>query len=74
MTKTPLKLTFENYLTYDDGSGNFYELVDGELVIVPLPTGDHSDIIDLLSDIFKAEINKQKLSWVVKRDVGVYRN
>ena len=72
MTQTSLKLTFEEYLTYDDGTDNRYELVDGELVMVPLPTGEHSDAIDLLSDIFKAEITKQQQPWIVKRDVGVY--
>ena len=72
MTQTSLKLSFEEYLTYDDGTDNRYELVDGELVMVPLPTGEHSDAIDLLSDIFKAEITKQQQPWIVKRDVGVY--
>lgn len=56
MTQTPVKLTFEEYLAYDDGIAFRYELVDGELVMVPLPTADHSDVIDLLSDTFKAEI------------------
>ena len=70
MTQTPVKLSFEEYLTYDDGTDNRYELVDGELVMVPLPTGEHSDAIDLLSDVFKAEISKQQQTWIVKRDVG----
>ena len=57
MIKTPIQnLTFEEYLTYDDATDNRYELVNGELVMVPLPTADHSDVIDLLSDIIKAEI------------------
>lgn len=72
MTQTPVRLSFEEYLTYDDGTDNRYELVDGELVMVPLPTGEHSDAIDLLSDVFKAEISKQQQTWIVKRDVGVY--
>lgn len=72
MTQTPVKLSFEEYLNYDDGTDNRYELVDGELVMVPLPTGEHSDAIDLLSDVFKAEISKQQQTWIVKRDVGVY--
>lgn len=72
MTQTPVKLSFEEYLNYDDGTDNRYELVDGELVMVPLPTGEHSDTIDLLSDVFKAEISKQQQTWIVKRDVGVY--
>lgn len=74
MTQTPVKLSFEEYLNYDDGTDNRYELVDGELVMVPLPTGEHSDTIDLLSDVFKAEISKQQQTWIVKRDVGVYVN
>lgn len=48
MTQTSIKLTFEEYLTYNDGTDNRYELVDGELVIVPLLTGKHSDAIDYL--------------------------
>ena len=73
MPQTPtLNLTFEEYLTYDDGTDNRYELVDGDLVMVPLPTADHSDVIDLLSDTFRAEISRQKYPWIVKRDVGVY--
>ena len=72
MIQTATNLTFEEYLTYDDGTDNRYELVDGELVMVPLPTADHSDVIDLLSKIFWAEIDKLGLDWIVKRDVGTY--
>ena len=75
MTTSPTKnLTFEEYLIYDQGTDNRYELVDGELIMVPLPTADHSDEIDLLLEIFRAEINQQKLLWKVKRDVGIYRH
>jgi len=35
MTRTPVKLTFEQYLEYDDGTDNRYELFDGELRAVP---------------------------------------
>jgi Uma2 family endonuclease len=35
MTTTRKKLTFEEYLDYDDGTDNRYELVDGELVALP---------------------------------------
>ncbi|MBD1903646.1 Uma2 family endonuclease [Trichocoleus sp. DQ-A3] len=73
MTQTTLKnLNFEEYINYDDGTDNRYELVNGELVMVPLPTADHSDVIDLLSDTFKAEISRLERSSLVKRDVGVY--
>ncbi|NET34851.1 MAG: Uma2 family endonuclease [Cyanothece sp. SIO1E1] len=33
------KLTFEQYLAYDDGSDNRYELVDGELIALPPESG-----------------------------------
>ncbi len=65
-------LTFEEYQAYDDGTDNRYELVDGELVMEPKPTADHSDVIDLLSDAISAELSRQRLQWKVKRDVGVY--
>ena len=35
MQSTSQKLTFEEYLAYDDGTDNRYELVDGELVKMP---------------------------------------
>lgn len=35
MPSTTQKLTFEEYLTYDDGTDNRYELVNGELVEMP---------------------------------------
>lgn len=65
-------LTFEEYLTFDDGTDNRYELVDGELEMVPLPTADHSDIIDVLASELEKAIRKQGQSWRVKRDAGVY--
>jgi len=32
MKQTPVKLTFDEYLTYDDGTDNRYELEDGVLI------------------------------------------
>lgn len=73
MTQTPTKrrFTFEEYLAYDD-SDNCYELVNGELVLMTLPTGRHADIVDLLQDAFKAEIKRLNLNWSVRLgNVGV---
>ena len=73
MTTSPTKnLTLEEYLTYDDGTDNRYELVNGELVMVPLPTADHADEIDLLLETFRAEISRQGLPWKATDKVGVY--
>ena len=42
---TPDKLlTFEEYLTYDDGSDTQYELVDGKLVEMPPESDANNDI------------------------------
>jgi Uma2 family endonuclease len=64
-------LTFEEYLILEDGTDNRYELAHGELLMVPLPTGLHSDIIEFLQDVFKGEIRRRELPWLAKRDVGV---
>ena len=66
------KITFEEYLSYDDGTDSCYELVDGELVLMPPATARHSDIIDFICDRFKDIIKNQKLDMRVKAgDVGV---
>lgn len=44
MVKTPTKLTFEEYLEYDDGTDNYYELWDGELVKLPPESGLNVEI------------------------------
>lgn len=73
MTSTTLqRLTFEEYLTYDDGTDNRYELVNGELVLVPPAIGQHADIVDFLQDAFKAEIKRLNIDWAVRPgNVGV---
>jgi Uma2 family endonuclease len=67
-----VNLTIENYLTYDDGTDNRYELVDGAIVVVPLPSADHTDKIDLLLEIFRAEIRRNNLPMKASDKVGVY--
>ncbi|WP_019509240.1 Uma2 family endonuclease [Pleurocapsa sp. PCC 7319] len=54
MTATTPILTLEEYLTYDDGTDNHYELVDGKLVKMP-PESDRNNIIALylLSEFLK---------------------
>lgn len=73
MTQTSLKnLTFEQYLTYDDGTENRYELVDGALVMVPLPTAEHGDTIDFLLDAFREQIRRSGQPWKATDKAGVY--
>ena len=65
-------ITFEEYLKYDDGTNSRYELVDGELILMPPASFLHSDIIDFIADLFKAIAFEHKLDVKVKTgDVGV---
>lgn len=67
MTATTPKLTFQEYLAYDDGTDTRYELVDGELMPMSLGTGRHGAISEFLNDQFRAEIRRQNLPWTSKQ-------
>ncbi|HLO84471.1 MAG TPA: Uma2 family endonuclease [Nostocaceae cyanobacterium] len=73
MIQTSLKrLTFEEFLTYDDGTDNKYELVDGELVLIPPAVCKHDDIVNFLYIAFYLEIKRLGLDWLVKQGtIGV---
>lgn len=72
MTITTRKLTFAEYLTYDDGTDTRYELVNGELVAMSLGTGRHGRIIKFIDDALNAEIQRSQLDWTSQRlTVGV---
>jgi Uma2 family endonuclease len=72
MTVTTQKFTFQEYLTYEDGTDTRYELVDGELVPMSVGTGVHAAIIEFLSDCFKAVISDLEGSYRVSSgSVGV---
>lgn len=73
MTVTNLtrKLTFEEYLSYDDETDNRYEFVDGELLLMNPPMGRHSLIIRLISKVFETEIERSTLDWLTLTDIGV---
>ncbi len=74
MTQTPTtkRLTFEEYLAYDDGTDTRYELVDGELIEMPPARGLHAAIAEFLNDQFRAFIKKRSLPMVSKQGaIGV---
>lgn len=73
MTTTPTKtkLTFEDYLAYDDGTDNRYELEDGELILMNPPTGRHALIVYFLVNTFIAEITRLQLPWAAMQLIGV---
>ena len=71
-TPTKEKISFQEYKSYDDGTNNRYELVDGNLTEVPPASFLHSDIIDLIADCFKAIAREYNLDIKIKTgDVGV---
>jgi Uma2 family endonuclease len=57
-TTTKTKLTFEEYLTYNDGTDNRYEWEEGELILMNPPTFRHGFIISFLTDAFAAQIRQ----------------
>lgn len=71
-TKVAEKLfTFEEYLAYDDGTDNRYELVDGRLELMNPPTFRHLLIAKFAEQIFDAEIKRLGLPWVCFREAGI---
>jgi Uma2 family endonuclease len=71
MVTTPVtKLTFEEYLTYDDGSGFHYELVDGKLELMNPPTIQHFLIVAFLDTALTTEIHRLSLPWLTFRETG----
>lgn len=72
MTSTSVKLSFEEYLTYEDGTGTRYELNKGELIVMPPARGRHAAIAEFLNDEFRAQIKRQKQALVSKQGaIGV---
>lgn len=64
-------MSFEEYLYYDDGTENLYELIDGELALMSRPTVRHMLIADFLLDLFKQEIKRLELPWKPFVEAGV---
>jgi Uma2 family endonuclease len=71
MAPTATKLTFEQYLAYDDGTGDRYELEDGTLILMTPPIGRHALMIRFLSNTFEAEIRRLELPWASLQMIGV---
>ncbi|MGC9525637.1 MAG: Uma2 family endonuclease [Limnospira sp.] len=69
MSVATQKITFEDYLKYDDGTDTRYELVDGELLPMSLGTGKHGAIAEFLYDQFRDEIKRRELPWTAKQMV-----
>lgn len=70
-TPTTTKLSFEEYLAYNDGTDNYYELEDGALILMNPPIGLHAIILTLLSNLLLNEINRLQLPWIPLQLIGV---
>lgn len=64
---TDQRLNLADYLTYSDGTDTLYELVQGELIPMPLGTGLHGDISDFLNTKFQQEIVRLNHPWVSRQ-------
>jgi Uma2 family endonuclease len=72
MTVTTQKFTFEEYLTYEDGTDTRYELVNGELVPMSVGTGAHAAIIKfLLKCLEKAISDMEEPYQIMPGSIGV---
>ncbi|HEY9648984.1 MAG TPA: Uma2 family endonuclease [Chroococcidiopsis sp.] len=72
MTVVNQRLTFAEYLAYDDGTDTRYELVDGALVPMSVGTGRHGKTTKFLEKAFDAEITRCGLEWTAERfSIGV---
>lgn len=72
MTVATQRLTFAEYLSYDDGTDTQYELVDGELISMALGSKRHGDISEEVYLCLRAEISRMGLALVAKHmTVGV---
>ncbi len=67
MTISTQKLTLAEYLAYHDGTDSRYELVEGELKLMAVGTGEHGDVVEFLHDQFRAAIKQSQLPWTAKQ-------
>jgi Uma2 family endonuclease len=65
MTIITDRLTFAEYLKYTDGTDRRYELVNGELILMSLGTGQHGAIIKIVERMLETEIASLDRDWVV---------
>ena len=66
------KLSLAEYTNYFDNTDNTYELIDGNLSLMPPANGLHVLIIYLISNTFEKEINKLNSPWIALQGIGVH--
>lgn len=63
---TTRKMTFEKYLTYEDGTDRRYEFNDGELVEVSPASASHNVLMMFFAFHLQLEINQSNLPYCVR--------
>jgi Uma2 family endonuclease len=73
MTKvqTPIKFTYEDYKNLPESETKRYELLEGDLVMVPSPSWRHQDISRRLEFRLEAFVEKQQLGVVADAPLDV---
>ena len=71
VTNSSTLITYKEYLNYDDGTDNRYELVDGELLVINPPAKRHFNIIRFLVRLFEDEILRLQKDMEVIPGIGV---
>ncbi len=67
----PRQFTFEEYCTYDDGTDNRYELVQGYLQLMTSPAGLHIVICEFLVYVFNKLFADTQTPFRAGKDIGV---
>ena len=68
------KLTFEEFLNWDDGSSRSFELVNGVAVPLSEPTAKHEDVVDGLCRLLVDQCQSLNLPYVPRQSKQVRLN
>jgi Uma2 family endonuclease len=60
-------LTFEDFLTWDDGSGRSFDLVNGIAMPLSEPNAKHEDVVDGLCQLLSAHCRSLNLPYVPRQ-------
>jgi Uma2 family endonuclease len=63
-TKAQIKFTYEDYKSLPESETKRYELVGGELVMVPSPDPEHQDIVGNLFRVLSVHVRRHRLGKV----------
>lgn len=71
MPKATIKFTYEDYKNLPESETKRYELIEGELIMVPSPTFEHQDISVRLEFALYEFVRKHKLGTVLDAPLDV---